>query len=430
MATDTMMAAETMMLSPLPRRGQVLSTPRSLHPSLPTSPEYSPSEIDMKELSLARPFWYDDVEEQATRDLHAALGYERPAKTLPDGLQIGPWLPSFDLRCLSSASTCANSVASPEPPSCVTPPLSPEIALAALQFDSSDGFESPTQQPLCPPGALDKSSWLQARKVFVGGIPQHIDQNGLYHMFSKIGKVKKAWLQLFHADRASAQPKEKKHRGFGFVIFYEKAALDQLLGDAFARFITFPDDVKLEVKRAIGKNAQTPDEAQSAGKAKKVESAPTSACQTPSPAGPLAQQSPATQQKQPQPKGMPDDTTKELEVHSANGMSPASPQIWQCVAALPQAWQRGASPALVARFQNYINLPCIPPFPGVQPSPVQWPMAPAVMPSCPPPDPQPNFQTVANTVLGNLVGQQIQRPLTPQELAQALEDAQPDHYDD
>lgn len=410
MATDTMMAAETMMLSPLPRRGQVLETPRSLHPSVPTSPEYSASEIDMKELSVTRPFWYD--EEQATRDLHAALGYEKPAKTLPD------WLPSFDLRCLSSASTCATS---PEPPSCITPPLSPEIALAALQLDSSDGLESPTQQPLCPPGALDKSSWLQARKVFVGGIPQHIDQNGLYHMFSKIGKVKKAWLQLFHADRASAQPKEKKHRGFGFVIFYEKAALDQLLGDAFARFVTFPDDVKLEVKRAIGKNAQAPDEAPLAGKAK---STSTSACQTPLPAGPVAQQSPPTQQKQTQPKDMPEDEA------TANGMSPASPQIWQCVAALPQAWQRGASPALVARFQNYVNLPCIPPFPGVQSSPVQWPMAPAVITSCPPPEPQPNFQTVANTVLGNLVGQQMQRSLTPQELAQALEDAQPDHYDD
>jgi hypothetical protein len=229
-------------------------------------------------------------------------------------------------------------------------------------------------------------------------------------MFSKIGKVKKAWLQLFHADRTAAQAKEKKHRGFGFVIFYEKAAIDQLLGEAFARFITFPDDIKLEVKRAVGKNAQTPDEGESAEKNKKLEKA------FPLPAGPVAQQSPLMQQEQPQDR--PDDS-------SSFGQS--SPQIWQCVPTPLQAWQRGPSPALVAGFQSYLNLPCVPPFPGVQTSPVQWPITPGVLPSHTPADLQPNFQAVANTVLVNLVGQ---RPLTPQELAQALEDAQPDHYDD
>merc|ERR1719321_822901 len=105
-------------------------------------------------------------------------------------------------------------------------PSSPDPAfLFGSDFD--DSLETPTldQQPEHPPGALDKSSWLQARKVFVGGIPQTVDQNGLYQMFSKFGKVKKAWLQLFHPDRVGQANGAKKHRGFGFVVFYEKHSL-------------------------------------------------------------------------------------------------------------------------------------------------------------------------------------------------------------
>merc|ERR1719199_2387950 len=168
------------------------------------------------------------------------MGCKTPTKTLPD------FMPAFEARCLSSASTCMTS----PPPFSLSPPSSPDRAFVRL--DDGDDIESPTpgQQPQCPPGALDKSSWLQARKVFVGGVPQTIDQNALYHMFSKVGKVKKAWLQLFHHERASQadaaqRSTARKHRGFGFVIFYEKQSIDKLLGSDASRFICFENDIKL-----------------------------------------------------------------------------------------------------------------------------------------------------------------------------------------
>jgi hypothetical protein len=214
------MTPETGMLSPLPR-----GPPRSM----PTSPiTYAPSEDVFKGLGDARSFWYD-VEDEAARDLQEVMG----CKMLPD------WIPAFPARCSSVASTYAPS----SPPPSISQPLSPVPTLELSPFSpvptvvrSELSSESPA--PHCPPGALDKSSWLQARKVFVGGIPQTIDQNALYHMFSKIGKVKKAWVQLFHADHDRV-PAGKHHRGFGFVIFHEKHSIDQLLGEDSQRFICF-----------------------------------------------------------------------------------------------------------------------------------------------------------------------------------------------
>merc|ERR1711977_650589 len=82
---------------------------------------------------------------------------------------------------------------------------------------------------------------------------------------------KKAWLQLFHADHDAA-PAGKKHRGFGFVIFHENHSINQLLGEGSHRFVCFGDDLKLEVKRAIGKGSvDVPDKQPSAGRNKKVE---------------------------------------------------------------------------------------------------------------------------------------------------------------
>merc|ERR1719454_2669669 len=51
----------------------------------------------------------------------------------------------------------------------------------------------------------EKAKWAQVRKIFVGGIPQSMDQNSLYKLFSKTAKVKKAWLQMFHADSPEGQ---------------------------------------------------------------------------------------------------------------------------------------------------------------------------------------------------------------------------------
>jgi hypothetical protein len=105
----------------------------------------------------------------------------------------------------------------------------------------------------------DKAKWAQARKIFVGGIPQSMDQNSLYKLFSKTAKVKKAWLQMFHADSPEGQGPNKKHRGFGFVIFADKNAADQLLGEDFAKIIYFGDGIRLEIKRAVGKTGTSPE---------------------------------------------------------------------------------------------------------------------------------------------------------------------------
>jgi hypothetical protein len=91
----------------------------------------------------------------------------------------------------------------------------------------------------------------QACKIFVGGIPQRIDQKALCEMFGKVAKLKKAWLQMLRDGQDM-----RKHRGFGFVVFSAKDAVDQLLGEDFSRFITFEGNLKLEVKRAVGQEQQ------------------------------------------------------------------------------------------------------------------------------------------------------------------------------
>jgi hypothetical protein len=101
--------------------------------------------------------------------------------------------------------------------------------------------------------APNKAAMLQIRKVFVGGIPQTVDSNDLFRLFSNVGKVKKAWMQMFHAERHVSNA--RKHRGFGFVIFSQEDAVDKLLGEDFSRFVTFGDGLQLEIKRAVGKVA-------------------------------------------------------------------------------------------------------------------------------------------------------------------------------
>lgn len=89
----------------------------------------------------------------------------------------------------------------------------------------------------------------ETSKVFVGGIPQHWDRNFICSTFSKFGKVKKAWLQTLRHDRTMTS-KPLNHRGFGFVVFSEKNAVDNVLGDSFARIVWF-GDTQVEVKRAV-----------------------------------------------------------------------------------------------------------------------------------------------------------------------------------
>jgi len=147
----------------------------------------------------------------------------------------------LDMCCSSPASTTATAL------SPMSMPTEPEDDIDAPSPGSED------QKHQCPPGALDKSSWLNARKVFVGGIGQTVDRNALYDMFSEFGKVEKAWVSLFHNDPGVCRESPgQTHRGFGFVIFCEKQSVDALLGTEFSRFVHF-DNHMLEVKQSISK---------------------------------------------------------------------------------------------------------------------------------------------------------------------------------
>jgi len=351
-------------------------------------------------------------------------------KTVPD------WLPAFGVRSMSSASTSATSPplrSSSAASTCASsPPLhgsifessSPDCSFVA-QPDFDDESDCPAQdaKPQCPPGALDKSSWLQVRKVFVGGIPQSIDQNGLYQMFSKVGKVKKAWLQLFHNDRGSPIPTTKKHRGFGFVIFYEKQTIDKLLDNESSRFVSFGSDLKLEVKRSFGKvSAPSADEAPSTGNSKKPEqllASPVSQIWQSSSCTPSAA-SPAYQA-------------------SRNGSwmpSSVSPSPQTCQNDLWAASQSCQS--LPSQRPLVIAFPCVPPFPSAGSQIVQQPLGyrhtqtlaashTGTLASEPGVAQQSQYQFLPKAFLQGILGQ---RPIGSQELTQALLEAMPDHYED
>lgn len=95
----------------------------------------------------------------------------------------------------------------------------------------------------------------QDRKVFVGGVPQDLNQDDLYAIFSEHAGVKKAWLQKCRTtDESGNNTAQQNHRGFGFVIFHDALAIDELLGSAPSRFIVLRNGTKLEVKRALSSN--------------------------------------------------------------------------------------------------------------------------------------------------------------------------------
>lgn len=92
------------------------------------------------------------------------------------------------------------------------------------------------------------SQLRQGRKVFVGGIPQDMNQDDLYTVFNEFAVVERAWLQRRGSDQDHFM---NNHRGFGFVVFYNESAVNDLLGGSFSKFITLRDGKMLEVKRAL-----------------------------------------------------------------------------------------------------------------------------------------------------------------------------------
>lgn len=416
------MASQKVMLSPMPCK--------SLR-SLPTSP-CTASEMDFDQLFTPRPFWHN-VADDATPDALELLSCQQPTEAVPD------WMPAFDAafgaRSTLGASAPFSLCTSPPPPSqastCfMSPPLRSCDRISEPWSPSSppdlDLNEPPmslspppalVEKPQRPPGALDKMSWLQARKVFIGGIPQSIDQNGLYQMFSKVGKVKKAWLQLFRDDRAPTQtiPTTKKHRGFGFVIFYEKSSIDQMLGNESSRFVNFGNDLKLEVKRAFGKT-KGPEEVFPFGKENKRPPVNVIAA---SPAPPKTYQSspcaPTSASPAPQ--------TPQVGSWAPSSMSPTA-QTCQSGSWMPSSMSPAPQPyqnwqGLTGQAVVVLTFPYVPPFPSAEPGMVQ--------------------QT--SDIIRQPLGNHPQWPLNPgaalngfagqnQELTKALIDAMPDCYED
>lgn len=252
------MASEPLLLSPLPRK--------TLDPLW--SSYRSPSQsFDFEDPpSAGRSFWYDVVD--TTRGFHEETACNTHAKVLPD------WTPAF-FRAASNASTSAG-------PSPALELDSPSRLLRCSSSSLSPGYTSPlqdassrsehyllqSQQSVEKSGEFDKSSSLHNKKVFVGGIPQTVDQGELVKIFSKVAHVKKAWLQM---ERSVGNA--KRHRGFGFVIFSDKQAVDSLLGEDTSRFIRFGSGLQFEVKRAVGKHvgtAITPEKGQRPGTNAKI----------------------------------------------------------------------------------------------------------------------------------------------------------------
>lgn len=165
-----------------------------------------------------------------------------PNFTKVTGAQAGrAW--DFENRPLSSVSTSAGA----------TPSLDEQCRLQHSPAPSSAAPTPTLQEPerikTLPP------LQTQVRKVFVGGIPQHMTQDDLCAFFSSFGVVSKAWLQrqrlaengpAHNAHAGSIQ----NHRGFGFVVFQDPNTVDELLGSEVSRFLELKDGRRIEVKRA------------------------------------------------------------------------------------------------------------------------------------------------------------------------------------
>jgi hypothetical protein len=332
----------------------------------------------LRALSPERSFWYDIGEDEFP------VG-DADAIVLPD------WLPAFNFDEFSDGISQASTSAGPSPSleQMLSPLPSKSLTLTPehrinLCSDLDKSLDTSLATPSEETSSPEKAKWAQIRKIFVGGIPQSMDQNSLYKLFSKTGKVKKAWLQMFHADSPEGQGPIKKHRGFGFVIFAEKEAVDQLLGDEFSKVIYFGDGVRLEVKRAVGKTGSL--------------TTPENIPKTP---GLVSQ-------------GSRDNTPPILELSTALQDQPL--QI-----------------SLATVFKD---LPNVPPFPCAQSAPVPWQCqttwAVAIPVQQVQPHPRPSLhgsisKQVPSILLDGYVGC---KPRNEHELEMVLRNAMPDCYDD
>mmetsp|Transcript_106784 Transcript_106784/g.297222 ORF Transcript_106784/g.297222 Transcript_106784/m.297222 type:complete len:435 (+) Transcript_106784:129-1433(+) len=189
---------------------------------------------------------------------HGVDEASRELRELLDGTKGGRQSPFDGNRPLSSVSTSAGPTPGPD------------------ERTSPANGHSPNANT--PPGHSERTA--QVRKVFVGGVPQDLEQDDLYTIFSEFGGVKKAWLQRYRATSNGGSNPTHNHRGFGFIIFYDGSAVEQLLGKNFSRFINLKDGRRLEVKRAVSSSDMLNNQTSTAA------SSPQQVQQSPAPVAP------------------------------------------------------------------------------------------------------------------------------------------------
>lgn len=152
-------------------------------------------------------------------------------------------------RTLSSISTSAGATPILDNWPCTVPstPQVPRLDEVENEFEEDEKADKENSST-----AFGGSSKAGTRhKVFVGGIPQDLDQEEVKQLMSQYAPVKKAWLQKHKDSPPGAPSNTQRHRGFGFVIFNDAASVDLLLGDKTSRYLNLPDGRRIEVKRAV-----------------------------------------------------------------------------------------------------------------------------------------------------------------------------------
>ncbi|KNA25903.1 hypothetical protein SOVF_002430 [Spinacia oleracea] len=109
-----------------------------------------------------------------------------------------------------------------------------------------------------PKGAA-QANGFKTKKIFVGGIPTTVTEDGLKDFFSKYGKVVEHEIILDHAT--------KRSRGFGFVVFDNEKVVDDILADG--NMIEL-DGSRVEIKKAEPKKASNPSSGSAFGSNSRV----------------------------------------------------------------------------------------------------------------------------------------------------------------
>lgn len=232
-------------------------------------------------------------------------------------------------RPLSSVSTSAGA----------TPSLDEQCR---LQFSPAPSSAAPTptlQEPserfkTLPPLQAHQT---QARKIFVGGIPQWMTTDDLAAFFSSFGAVSKAWLQRQRADNGSGHGHSSipVHRGFGFIVFADPSTVDELLGSdpSASRFLELQDGKRIEVKRAKTSTDMTHEKQTYTADTSFIKAAGPSTPETKGQKGQVLSQ---WQTCSPQPHQNASNGNNAVRAET-NGMASFwSPNPWSCNTALPQ----------------------------------------------------------------------------------------------